>query len=123
MKRYPDSIRKRVIDAIEVHQLTWHQTADVMQVSVASVNRFMHEHNNPGSRCEPKKRGPTPRILEQHYLLLKDIIDEHSDWTYQQLSEQWSRDIGMLVSRSATVKGVKKLGYTRKKNNGRHRAR
>jgi transposase len=48
--------------------------------------------------------------------ILIEIVKKVADWSYNEMTALWCRRPGKTVSRPATIRKLKKLGYTRKKS-------
>ncbi len=109
-------LRERVVAAYEGGNGSYASIGASMRVGEATVKRLVKLYRTTGS-VEPRERrhGPLPRILDNHYEELRKLLVAHPDLTYDELATQWSDVIGFVVSRSAAVKGVKRLGFTLKK--------
>lgn len=109
-------LRVRIVEAYNGGMGSYESIARSMRVGSATVKRLVRLHRATGSvDPRPHRCGPLPVIKANHYEQLRRLLDAEPDLTYDELARRWSRVIGFDVSRSAAVKGVKRLGYTRKK--------
>lgn len=110
-------LRTRIVAAYKETSASYAEVATAMRVGSATVKRLVRLERTTGSVAPREyRRGPAPTILSNHYEELRVLLDEQPDLTYDELAVRWSIAIGFVVSRSATVRRVKRLGYTLKKS-------
>ncbi|MCB9737930.1 MAG: transposase [Deltaproteobacteria bacterium] len=110
-------LRKRVVDAYDNGEGSYVQLAERFGIGVATVKRWMWRRRDTGG-LEPlfsnngnKPVFTTPENLE----LLRQILLQEPDLTYEELAAAWSGASGMEIGRTTTVNAVRKLGFSLKK--------
>ena len=108
-------IRKVIVSLLQ-RGYTYIETAQALQVGRATVSRVWREFREEGRVTQPKRKGgwlspitpsDTPTLIE--------IVKKHPAWSYDEVTALWCRKTGKTVSRSAVIRKLKKLGFTRKK--------
>jgi len=110
-------LRQRVIDAYDNGEGSYVQLAERFGIGVATVKRWMWRRRDTGtldtlfSNNGRKAVFTTPENLE----LLRQVLEQEPDLTYEELAAAWSGCTGLEIGRSTTVAAVRKLGYSLKK--------
>lgn len=95
---------------------TYAETAKVLGIGFATVNRVWREFRETGSVTQPRRRGGQySTITPADEKRLKKLVESMPDATYDELSVAWNRGRKSKASRSAVIRKVLKLGFTRKK--------
>jgi transposase len=110
-------LRERVVNAYDNGMGSYAQLAEEFGVGVATVKRWMWRRRDTGgldtlfSNNGKKAVFTTLENLE----LLRQILEQEPDLTYEELAAAWSGVTGLEIGRSTTVSGVRKLWYSLKK--------
>lgn len=108
-------IRRRIAKMLQSGK-TYLQTAAAFGVGVATVNRVWRTFRTTGSTAAPgRKGGRQPIISLTQETALKAMQKKMPDATFDELTVAWNAQQRPKVSRSALVRKVLKLGYTKKK--------
>ena len=116
-KPLSEDLRRRAVEAYKDADGTLAEIAERFRIGTATLKRWNMVWRETGGFATGYERcGQRPTISTQSNIaLLKAILEERSDRTYDELAVAWSEAIGRPVSRSATVRHVLKLGYTLRK--------
>ena len=118
-KPYSQDLRQKVIDAIELDGMKRCEVAQLFGVSRNSINLWFQHKAKTGS-LEPKKRetqGHSHKITDWNEF--RRFVRKHHDKTQAQLAELWPEPI----SARTIGRGLKKIGFTRKKKSYGYRER
>lgn len=95
---------------------TYAEVAEAIGIGSATVNRAWREFRESGEVSEPRRRGGRfSSIGESDEPVLKRLVESMPDATYDELTVAWNRGRKAKASRSAVIRKVLKLGFTRKK--------
>lgn len=87
------------------------------------MNRWVARYNRTGSAAPlPHAGGQTHRIPDEILPVLESIVKENPDLTREEYGELLFRETGAKAAVCTVGRALKRLGYTRKKVAGRHRA-
>jgi transposase len=115
-KAYPKELRERVIRAWQTTDISWVQLAALFNLGVATVNRWIRHYRATGSmERRPHGGGQQHRIPDAQLPLLKELVDEKPDRTLAELAAWYTAQTKVVVSTATIGRGLKRLGYTRKK--------
>lgn len=114
---YSLDLRKRVVGAFDVGDMTDEQVAELFQVGEATVHRWKRLKRETGSLVPlpPRGGGMPPRVAREKYDLVREIVREEPDLTVPEVAWEFHRRTGRSVSPSAMGRTLRKLGLTRKK--------
>lgn len=109
-------IRRRIIEAWQNGEGTWKELAERFGVGEATVDRLVARFRRTGSVEPDPHRGGQPNLIPDEQLsVVRRLLDTTPDVTIAELADQYRREAGVLVSRSAMQRTVVRLGYSRKK--------
>jgi transposase len=112
-----EDLRLRAVEALLSGTQSQGAVAAQFRISRSTLQswlRLYREQGNLSNRNENCGRKPTiatPENIE----LLRQVIVENPDFTYDELADAWSARIGVKVSRSLTVRHTIRLGFKLKK--------
>ena len=110
-------LRKRIVAAYEKNEGTYGELAERFQVGEATVSRLLRRHRERGDlRPNGYAGGQPPRIPQEQYDILLELVAEKPDRTVAELSTEWRKRIGVRLSRSAMQRTLVKAGLSRKKS-------
>jgi transposase len=119
-KAYPKELRERVIRAWQTTEGRWEQLAELFDVGRATVNRWIGRFRRTGSVAPlPHGGGQSPRISAEQLPILKGLVDEKPDRTLAELAAWYEARTGVSISTATVVRGLKRLGYTRRRSPSR----
>lgn len=118
-KPYSNDLRQKAIDAIELNGMKRCETAELLGISRNSINLWFNRKAQTGT-IEPKKRekqGHSHKITDWEEF--RDFVQKNNDKTQAEMAELWPHPIsGRTIGR-----GLKKIGFTRKKKSYGYRER
>lgn len=116
-KGYSVELRERVTAAVEEMGLTYVGAAEMFKIGEATVNRWLRRLRRTGSvHPDPPGGGQPPGIPDGASLQrLKKIVAQYPDATLLELRDAYNRRVKRKVSKSTIVRGLQRLGVTRKK--------
>jgi transposase len=113
---HPDKIRVAVVRAVEQKGMTYAETADMLGIGVASVNRILRRHRETGSVApKPKAGGRTSPIVNEVADELEELVRATPDATIQEMLDALVASTGVATSLSAMKRALHRLGFSRKK--------
>jgi transposase len=112
---YSTDLRERVLGALK-QGLTQEEIANLFTVGVGTIRRWLRKWEATGSVKPEPMGGPHSVKLDDAGLQeLKALVEEQPDRTYAELQEGIAERADIHVSMSTIGRGVRKLGFTRKK--------
>lgn len=114
MKAYSQDLRERIVSARLAGQ-SISQVARTFQVSPASVQKYWRLHQQGLSLAVKRPPGKAPRLHPDQEEAFVSLLQEKSDWTLAQLSQEWHNRTGVLLPRSTMHDHLKRLGARYKK--------
>lgn len=116
-KPHSPDLRIRVIRRWEKGDLTWDELAELFQVGVASVNRWVALYRETSSVLpRPHGGGYPTKIPEKDLRVLQATVDARPDSTLAELRDAFERATRRTVSTSTISRALARLGYSRKKS-------
>lgn len=111
-------LRARVVAAWEAGEGTQRQIAERFRVGEASVRRWVARKRRTGSLepSEPDRSGIFRWVDTEGEQLLTELVAKYPDATEEELTTHFRTATGLRPSRSTVHRGLKRLGYTRKKS-------
>jgi transposase len=117
MAAIPVQIREAIVRAVEEQGLTYQQTADLLGVGYATVNRVLARYRRTKSvELLPRAGGWVSPIRGRIADVLRKIVTTMSDATVEELTAALQRNARIKTSRSAVQRALHRLGYSRKKS-------
>lgn len=120
-KPYSEDVRLGVVQAIEAGQ-AYDEVADLYDVSVSSVSRFLTRWRRDGNVSPAKFGGYKGFALERHEKQIARWIVARPDITLAELQARLARE-KVAVSQTAIFRFLRHLGFTFKKKPARGRTR
>jgi transposase len=114
MRAYSLDLRQRIVQAVLDGQ-TQPAVADRFGVSLASVQRFVRLHKEQGNLAAKPLPGRKPAFNAEQRQELEALLQQHPDWTLQQLTDAWHAHSGIRVCLSAVHRTVQQKDYRYKK--------
>jgi transposase len=115
MKAYSKDLRRKIVEAVG-GGMGKSEVARTFGVSLSSVKRYVGMAHR-GKSLTPKKRpGLRPKIDEQTKRLLQADLKERPAATLPQRRDFPGRVAGVRVSDSTISRAIKRLGWSRKKD-------
>ena len=115
MRAYSVDLRKKVVDAIR-HGRPKVEVARIFGVGISSVKRYMKMAQEEGSLNPKKAPGKKRKLDESGMKLLQEDLRTRPTATYEQRAKFLDELLGVKVSKSTICRMIKRLGYTRKKD-------
>ena len=117
MAAVPVQVREAIVRAVEEQGLTYQETADLLGVGYATVNRVLSRYRRTESvALLPRGGGWTSPIQGRIAELLEKIVMSMSDSTVEELTAALQKRARIKTSRSAVQRALHRLGYSRKKS-------
>ena len=115
MNAYSEDLRKKIVEAVERGMLKI-EAARTFGVGISSVKRYVATYRE-GRSLAPKKRPDSkPKLDGSARKLLEVDLEERPTATLPQRREFLRQACGMEVSDSTVSRVLKRLGWTRKKD-------
>lgn len=112
MKPYSNDLRERIVAAVERGQYSIRQLADIFSVSLSCIVRLLQTQRRTGSiQPKPHAGGPVPKLDDDAYERLRQLVAEQPDATLDELRERLGIDCCLMTS----ARALKRLNLTRKK--------
>lgn len=112
----PSQVRLAVLGLREEGR-GYEEIATLLQISTASVNRILRRQRETGTVARlPRGGGAESPIQGRIAELLCRIVSEVNDATLDELTDALVRRARIKTSRSAVVRAMARLGFTRKKS-------
>ncbi len=92
------------------------EVARIFGVGISSVKRYMKMAQEEGSLDPKKAPGKKRKLDESGMKLLQEDLRARPAATYEQRAELLDELLGVRVSKSTICRTIKRLGYTRKKD-------
>jgi transposase len=110
-------VRKAIVRAVEQRGMTYQETADLLDVGYATVNRVLARYRRT-KRVDPLPRGGGRKSLIHGRVaaLLTQIVTTMSDATVEELTAVLQKQAKISASRSAVQRALHRLGFSRKKS-------
>ncbi len=106
---YSQDLRVRALDLIKAG-MSISRVSQILKISRPTLYRWIEQFEITGS-TSPCKSLPPPQVSKiKDFLKFKEVVDNNGDKTQKELAELWGN-----ISQQAISRGLKKLGYTRKK--------
>ena len=114
MAGYSQDLRERVV-RLRSSGERLRRIAEVLDISVSSVKRYLKRHQETGSVAATVARRMVPMLGIADLAVIEGQWQAHNDWTLRQHLALFSEQTGRLVSVSTLGRAVARLGWTRKK--------
>ena len=115
MRAYSVDLRKKIVDAIRNGRPKV-EVARIFGVGISSVKRYMKMAQEEGALDPKKAPGKKRKLDESGMKLLEEDLRARPTATYEQRAEFLDELLGVRVSKSTICRTIKRLGYTRKKD-------
>jgi transposase len=113
----PQELRDRVVGAWKQGKGSTRELAQLFDLGEATVNRWVARYNKTGSAAPlPHAGGQTHRIPAEILPVLEALVKENPDLTRAEYGELLFRETGAKAAMCTIGRGLKRLGYTRKKS-------
>ena len=116
MEAYSDDLRTRIVKAYEARRGSMRDLAFQFDVSLSFVRDLIRYYRDTGT-VTPKSylRGQKPRIGQELYPTLRDMVKNCNDATIQEYCDQFAELNGVRLGKTRMGMLLRKLGLTRKK--------
>jgi transposase len=115
MRAYSVDLRRKIVEAVQ-RGMSKAQAACAFGVGISSVKRYVNMAQK-GEGLLPKKAPGKERKLDQGATrLLEEDLNRRPEATHRQRAKQLEELLGVQVSEATICRAVKRLDYTRKKD-------
>lgn len=121
MSAYSDDLRQRIVRAVD----QGHRQAEIaaaFQVALATIGRYLKQRRETGRLAVKPIPGRPPKQRAALEADLPAQLAAHDAATVDQHSQLWAAAHGQQVSTATMRRAIARLGWTRKKAIGCHRA-
>jgi transposase len=117
-------LRRRVVEAYLNGEGTYIEVAQRFAIGPASVSRWLTRQRRTGDVAPRGHAGGQEHLIPDDELpLLVELVQSMPDATAQELSDEWAKRYGVVLSRSAMQRTLKRADLRWKKNDsGRAKA-
>lgn len=116
MKPYPIEFRQKIIEVYEHESISIRQLAQRFHVAKSFIQKLLKQHHETGDlRPQPQGGSPEPKLKEEQFVDLVEIIEAHSDATLVELCDLVFEKVQVRVSRSTMGRITQTLNYSVKK--------
>lgn len=113
LKSYAIDLRERIIHRWKNGEGRRY-IADVMQVSLSTVNRYIDQFRQTG-HLEAKRQGRMqPRLRDEQLPALEQQLAKAPDATLEQPVARWEAEHGLRLSVSSMWRALERVAWTRK---------
>ena len=110
-RAYSYDLRQKVIQAIELDGWKKSEVAEMFQISRNTIDLWLKRRKETGD-YRPSSNRPhriKAKITDLH--AFEEFVNQHGDKTQAQIAQLW----GEAISPRTISRGLKKIGFTRKK--------
>ena len=110
MKPYSRELREKIVNTYLQREESVRQIAKRFQVSASFVQKLIKKYRQTGTvDSEPHRGGKPPKLNPEQIDLVKELIEQHSDATLQELCNMLESQSGIRISRSTMSRITQKL--------------
>lgn len=111
-KPYSYDFRQKVIEAIELNGLKKSEASEYFNISRNTINLWFRRREETGDINVKKEKKPGPSGKITDWGKFESFVQIYGDKTQVEMAELWEGEI----SNRTISRGLKKIGFTRKKN-------
>lgn len=116
MKPYSVDFRQKIIDVYNEGNISQRQLAQRFCVALSFIQKLLKQYRETGSIAPLKRTKQTPTKLNSQQLeVLKELVNNNSDATLEELRYSLAAREGILISCSTVDRMLRRLNLTRKK--------
>jgi transposase len=110
-KAYSQDFRKKVLESIELDGLKKQEASELFHISRNTINLWFQRRAETGDIQvkATSREGKSGKITD--WDKFKRFVQENQDRTQEEMAELWGN-----ISNRTICRGLKKIGFTRKKN-------
>jgi transposase len=124
MDAYSQDLRERVARACDSLEMSQPEVAEAFGVSLSFITKRLRRRRQTGLLGTlAHAKGPEPMIQSSHQRKLQELLEEQPDATLAELCDRLGNQTGVHVSVPTMCRALDKLGWHRKKELSRLRAR
>jgi transposase len=113
-KAYSIDLRKKILEAND--ECTNDELAERFKISISTVKRIKQRYQRTGSiEVYVNRCGRKPKLDEQAYLVLKNIVATTPDLTLKEIANQLYQATKIVLKKSAVHNALKQLNFRYKK--------
>jgi transposase len=114
-RSYSQDLRDRVIDAVEVEDMSCRAAAERFGIGESSAIRWVRRYREAGERVPVGTGGHRPSALKPHRAFLEAVRAEEPDITLAALCRRLSEELGVKADTSMMSRFFRREGITLKK--------
>jgi transposase len=111
----PIELRERVVAAYQDGLGSYEHIAEIFDVAICSVRRWVELFKNTGRIDRRLAPGAEPRIKDDQLAELVKLVEEKPDRTVNELCMAWQERTGEIISPSAMNRALARAGMSLKK--------
>lgn len=113
----PLTLRERIVSASDRPDMTIETTAALFSVGTATVKRLRRLRRESGALTpRPKQNGRRTKLTPEVLEVLRGLVEKRPDAFGHELASMCTEATEIPMTRSDVVRGLKRLGITRKKS-------
>ncbi len=116
MAPYSQDLRDRVLAAVKTGKKSQAELAETFGVSLSTVEKWWHRWRTTGQSTPREYQAGPPRTLAGCDDLIRSLLAEQPDLTFDELCTRVAEQRGVVASRSMMCRTVQRLNLPRKKS-------
>jgi transposase len=117
-------LRQRIVETYAEGEGSIRQLAKRFKVCTSTVFKLQKQYRETGDLTPKPKGGSKPKQTTPENLdIIREILTKNNDATLSELCDLMNKVTGQNISITSMHRLIEKLGWTRKKDYARHRAK
>lgn len=112
---FSKDLRERIVEAYHRGVGTISEIAELFNVGVTSVKKFLRIDSIQGDLTPGKSTGRPPIIGDKELKIIKKIVISHNDKTLEEYCKIFNAKTNLSVCKSTIENALKRLNFNRKK--------
>jgi transposase len=110
-RAYSYDLREKVIQALELDGWKKSEAAEIFQISRNTIDLWLKRREETGDYRPRSNRPQRTQAKITDWRAFEEFVSQHGDRTQAQMAQLWGEEI----SPRTISRGLKKIGFTRKK--------